>query len=450
MLVRGVVAGILVCLYCGCGGKKNEPVLVSVLIESAPESGASVLMAGYDQGETPVMVHDLLPGDYEVIMNLDRYKRKIETITVTAEPRQKYTITMEPIVGYVSISSTPPAAEVFLDEEPIGKTPVLTKMLQVGPYSYEIKHPDYYPVSNDFLMEENFKLEFEHELRPIEAKLTVTSRPSSANIWLNNISQSQRTPADLVLRPGRYLVSVHSEGFIQADEMIVLEANAPQTVHLEMSPGKVPQGMVLIPAGTFTMGSNEHSPDERPERQITLKAFYIDRFEVTNQDYQKVVSSHKYPKGQDNYPAMGISWTQALRYCEAVGKRLPTEAEWEKTARGSDKRTYPWGDKFSPQMSNTKETGLGMPTRVGYFYATPSVYGCMDMAGNAYEWVMDWYDAYPGNHDVTKDYGQIFRILRGGSYLTEKFEARTAARHFDRMDSDRYDYGCRCAMDAWE
>jgi len=165
-------------------------------------------MAGYDQGETPLMVHDLLPGDYEVIMNLARYKRKIETITVTAEPRQKYTITMEPIVGYVSISSTPPAAEVFLDGEPIGKTPVLTKMLQVGPYSYEIKHPDYYPVSNDFLMEENFKLEFEHELRPMEAKLTVTSRPSSANIWLNNISQSQRTPADLVLRPGRYLVSV--------------------------------------------------------------------------------------------------------------------------------------------------------------------------------------------------------------------------------------------------
>jgi len=72
----------------------------------------------------------------------------------------------------------------------------------------------------------------------------------------------------------------------------------------------------------------------------------------------------------------------------------------------------------------------------------------MDMAGNAYEWVSDWYDAYPGNHDITKDYGQIFRVLRGGSYMTEKFEARTAARHFDRVDSERRDYGCRCAMDA--
>ena len=139
--------------------------------------------------------------------------------------------------------------------------------------------------------------------------------------------------------------------------MVVLEANAPQTVNLEMSPGKVPQGMVLIPAGPFTMGSNEHAPDERPAREITLPAFYIDRFEVTNQAYKNVVSSHTYPKGQDNFPAMGISWTQALRYCDAIGKRLPTEAEWEKAARGSDKRIYP-GRHIQPQMSNTKETGL--------------------------------------------------------------------------------------------
>ena len=446
-LTLGAFMGL--CAGCGCWGKKEEPVQVAVLIESVPESGASVLMAGHDQGYTPVTIYGLQPGSYEVIMNLDRYRRKIETVTVTEALEQKFTMEMEPIVGDVTISSTP-EAEVFLDGELIGKTPILKKVLQVGSYSYEIKHPDYYPVKNDFLMEENFKLEFEHELRPMESQLTVTSRPSSANIWLNNIAQSQRTPASIVLRPGRYLVSVHSEGFVQADSMVVLEANAPQTVHLEMSPGKVPQGMVLIPAGKFTMGTNEQSPDERPAREVDLPGFYIDRFEVTNQAYKKVVSSHTFPKGQDNFPALGISWTEALRYCEAIGKRLPTEAEWEKAARGSDKRIYPWGDIFSPQMSNTKETELGMPTRVGYFYATPSTHGCMDMAGNAYEWVMDWHDAYPGNPDVTKDYGQIFRILRGGSFLTEKFEARTSARHFDRMDSGRRDYGFRCAMDARE
>ncbi len=450
ILVRGVSIGLLVCLGCSCGSKENAPVVVSVTINSEPESGASVLMAGYDQGLTPVVVSDLLPGRYEVILNLDRYKRKIQEIQVTDAPGQSFTFTMEPVVGTVSISSDPPDAEVILDGKNLGKTPILKKVLQVGPYSYEIKHPDYYPVSNSFLMEDNFNLEFNHELRPLEAELTVISRPSSANIWLNNVSQSQKTPSKLVLRPGRYLVSVHSEGFIQADEMIVLEANAPQTVQLEMEPGKVPQGMVLIPAGQFTIGSNQHAPDERPEREVQLKAFYIDRFEVTNQAYKKIFAEHTYPKGQDNLPALGISWTKAVRYCEAVGKRLPSEAEWEKAARGTDKRLYPWGDIFSPQMSNTMEAEQGIVLRVGYFYATPSAYGCMDMAGNAYEWTMDWYDAYPGNHDVTKDYGQIFRVLRGGSYLTEKFEARTAARHFDRMDSDRRDYGCRCAMDVRE
>lgn len=447
-LIRGAATAALVCFLVGCGGRNNEPVLVTVQIESTPESGAYVLMAGYDQGQTPVEVYDIAPGDYEVVLHQDRYKRKIEQIHVTDQPRQTFTIEMEPIIGSVTINSNPPEAEVFLDGEHIGKTPIFNKVLQVGPYTYELKHPDYYPVTNTFQMEENFKLDYNHDLRPLEAKLTVLSRPSSANIWLNNISQAQRTPAEMTLRPGSYLVSVYTEGYLQADEMVVLEANEPQTVQLEMEPGNVPQGMVRIPGGKFTMGTNEHAPDERPEREVEVKSFFMDRFEVTNQAYKAFAPSHKYIEGQENYPAMGISWTDAGRYCASLGKRLPTEAEWEKAARGADKRLYPWGDIFSPEMSNTVESELKVPTRVGYFFATPSAYGCMDMAGNAYEWVSDWYDAYPGNNDITKDYGQIFRVLRGGSYMTEKFEARTAARHFDRVDSERRDYGCRCAMDA--
>lgn len=450
ILIRGAVAVVMVCLFAGCGGKNNEPEHVVVRIESTPESGAYVLMAGYDRGQTPVEIPDLLPGDYEVVLHQDRYKRKIQQVKVTDQPTQTITIEMEPILGSVTINSDPPEAEVFLNGEHIGKTPIFNKVLQVGEYSYELKHPDYYPVTNSFKMEENFQLDYNHKLRPLEAKLTVLSRPSSANIWLNNILQALKTPAEMVLRPGRYLVSVYTEGYLQADEMIVLEANKPQTVQLEMDPGKVPQGMVLIPAGKFTMGSSEHAPDERPAREVEVKSFYIDRFEVTNQAYKKFNPAYDYLEGQDNLPAMGLSWTQAGRLCASLGKRLPTEVEWEKAARGTDARLYPWGDIFSPQMSNTLEAGLKVSTRVGYFYATPSAYGCMDMAGNAYEWVSDWYDAYPGNNDITKEYGQIFRVLRGGSYLTEKFEARTAARHFDRMDSERRDYGCRCAMNAAE
>ena len=449
-LVRGLIVGVMVIVGAGCGGRRSEPLTVTVVIDSAPESGAMVLMAGYDQGFTPVEIPGIEPGEYEVVLRQDRYRRKIETVTVTDAPRQTFTIAMEPIMGYLSVSSTPQDAEVYLDGEMIGKTPLIRKALQVGPYSYELRHPDHYPVSNSFVMEDNFKMEFTHEMRPMEAELTVLSRPSSASIWLNNIQQSQRTPAQIVLRPGRYLISVHSDGYLQSDEMVVLEANVPQTVRLEMTPGNVPQGMVLIPAGSFTMGSNEHAPDERPAREVHVPAFYIDRFEVTNQAFKQVFPNHKFLEGHENLPATGITWTQAFRYCDSLGKRLPTEAEWEKAARGTDARMYPWGDLFNPELSNTTESGFGMATRVGLFYATPSVFGTMDMAGNAYEWTADWYEAYPGNQYVTKDYGQIFRVLRGGSYLTQRFEARTTARHFDRMDSDRRDYGCRCAMNARE
>lgn len=446
-----VLVGVCTCMaFSGCGKEKNTQMLVSVTIDSVPESGASVLMAGVDQGVTPVTISGIASGDYEVVLYLERYRRTIEAITVTEEPEQTFSIEMKPITGSFTVYSKPEGAEVYLDGERAGVTPLINRTLQIGEYSYELRHPDYYPVENSFVVEDSFKMEFNHELRPLEAELTVFSRPSSSAIWLNNILQPEKTPAKFKLKPGAYLVSVYNQGFLQADELVQMEANAPQTVQLVLSKGAVPQGMVLVPAGEFTMGADERAPDERPTRKLMVKAFYIDRFEVTNQAFKVVFPEHKFPEGQDNVAAMGISWTQSLRYCESVGKRLPTEAEWEKAARGTDGREYPWGEVFDSTLANTLDSGIGIPTRVGHCYTSLSPYSCLDMSGNAYEWVMDWYEAYPGNQFVTKDYGQIFRVLRGGSYLTGKFEARCAARHFDRIESKRRDYGCRCAMDARE
>jgi len=448
---RVVAAGLLLAmiLLTGCGGGKGKhDLLVSVTIDTLPVQGASVLMMGVDQGVTPVTVHEVPPGDYEVILRLDKYRRAIESIKVTEEPEQIFRIELEPILGFLSITTQPADAEVLLNGESLGKAPIVKHALQVGEYSYEVVHPDYYPVQNTFVMEDNFKMEFTHELRPLESELIVTSRPSSASIWLNNLPQAQKTPAKLVLRPGRYLVSTYTDGYVQVDELVDLKANESHSVEMRMSPGKVPQGMTLVPGGEFTMGADDSAPDERPARKIMVKPFYMDRFEVTNQAFKQVFPDHKYLEGQDSLPALGISWTQAVKYCETVGKRLPTEAEWEKAARGTDGRIYPWGEVFVPGYANTSESGIGVATRVGNFFEASSVYGCMDLSGNAYEWVFDWYEAYPGNTDVTKDYGQIFRVLRGGSYKGDKFEARSAARHFDRVDSNRRDYGCRCAMDA--
>ncbi len=435
-------------LAAGCGPKEPPKPPTRIIIESAPEAGAMVLLAGEDRGATPVTVEGLPAGRYEAVLTLDRFKRTFADIEVKGVPEETFTVEMEPLMGTVSVESKPIGADIYVDGEKVGATPVFGYPLQVGDYSYELRLENYEPVTNAFTVEEGFKLEFKHELKPLEAQLEVFSRPTGAKIWINNMAQAQATPARFTLLPGSYLVSVHTPGFIQQEQIVSLTPNATEAVQLKMEPGVVPPGMVLVPGGDFTMGNDDRAPDERPKRVVSLKPFYIDKFEVTNQEYKAIFPEHTFTEGQENWPATGVSWSQAMRYASLTGKRLPTEAEWERAARGTDAREYPWGWTFEEGMANTKEANNARRVRVGLYFNGTSPHRCVDMAGNAYEWVSDWYDAYPGNKDVTKDYGQIFRVLRGGSYLTGKFEARCASRHFDRMDATREDYGFRCAQDA--
>jgi len=421
---------------------------IQVTIHSEPEEGAQVTLDGQVWGNTPVTVAGLKPGEYDVFLSHPRYNRAHEVITVTDALEQTFTVRMEPLKGYVSVETRPIGAEVIIDGEKVGTTPLLKKELPVGEHTYAIKMENYYPIEGTISVEELFTHEIKHDLRPLEAKINVFSRPTGADIWINNLLQGKKTPAEFRLPPGQYLVSVYTPGYNQEDTIVTLNENSNETVQLEMKPGNTPQGMVFIPGGEFIMGTDEKAPDERPKRVINLKPFYIDRFEVTNEEFKRVFPSHTYPDGEGNFPVTGVSWSQAMQYAGAVGKRLPTEAEWEKAARGTDGREYPWGALFEANRANMKDSGINRPVRVGQFYLGASPYNCMDMAGNAYEWVMDWYEAYPGNTVVSKDYGQIYRVLRGGSFLSDQFDIRCAARHFDRMDAKRSDYGFRCAKDV--
>jgi len=451
-LRRAVAAGAALLggalLFAGCGGEPEEQ-LVQVTIHSAPEEGAELLIAGMEGGLTPATV-ELPPGPANLVLKKDLYRVASDRIQVVEGPPLEFTIEMIPLAGYITFESTPEGATVTFNGKEIGQTPIYNHQVIVGEHTYEVAYPDYYPQTKTVDVEEDYRYRYNHELKPREALLRVTSRPSNADIYINGQKQAAVTPTKFTLTPGMYIVSVYAEGYSGKDAKVELAPNEERDIALEMKEGSVPPGMVLVPAGEFIMGADERSPDEAPMRKVDLPAFYIDKTEVTNRQYQAVIPEHTYPLGQDDFPVTNVSWNEATRYASLVGKRLPTEAEWEKAARGTDGREYPWGGEFNPELANMLETDVGAPVAVGRYLGGLSPYGCLDMAGNAYEWVQNWYEAYPGNTDVTKEYGQIYRSLRGGSYESERFDVRCARRRFDRMDAKRPDYGFRCAMDAEE
>ncbi len=236
-------------------------------------------------------------------------------------------------------------------------------------------------------------------------------------------------------------------------------------------PDPVPpvQGMVFVPAGEFLMGSTGEDlrkwadVDEFPQRSVWVDDFYIDIHEVTNAQYKVFLDSTgteppprwvdgRYGIGEDGFPVVSVTWEDAAAYAAFIGKRLPTEAEWEKAARGTDGRTYPWGDGFDRTLANNSDH----PMTIMNFPGGVSPYGCYDMAGNVAEWVDGTYAAYPRTDaDIVPagvpDRRDVFRtdrrVYRGGSWNTFWKYLRCANRE-STPDGKRWVYvGFRCAMD---
>ena len=223
--------------------------------------------------------------------------------------------------------------------------------------------------------------------------------------------------------------------------------------------------MVYVPAGEFTMGTNQsegigpNTPrfnnDARPEHKVTVGAFYIDKTEVTNAAYKKFCDATEYPtppgwknntfpEGQNDFPVIRISWPEASAYAAWIGKRLPTEIEWEKAARGTDARLFPWGNDWDENRVVSSRDGA---LKVGSKLEGASPYGALDMAGNVYEWTSNWYDAYPDAPIKFAEYGTTMKVIRGGGY-----DYRSVAQTFFRsvaFPRTRSDWiGFRCARDA--
>ncbi len=226
--------------------------------------------------------------------------------------------------------------------------------------------------------------------------------------------------------------------------------------------------MVLVPAGQFLMGSDYGAADEEPQHTVTMSAYYIDQYEVTNARYAECVkagpckpptsfNSVTHPNYYDNpdfanFPVIQVTWPMAKAYCEWRGARLPSEAEWEKAARGDDGRPFPWGEQ-EPNCTfanfwNDEPDCVGDVAEVGKYNKGVSPFNLFDMAGNVWEWVADWYDdtyyaSTPLENPLGPDSG-TFRIVRGGAWSNGAGSIRTTTRGRN-LPNKSYNYvGLRC------
>lgn len=255
------------------------------------------------------------------------------------------------------------------------------------------------------------------------------------------------------------------------------EAGAPAAAPAQASPSgqALPKHMILVPAGEFLMGTNRDEEErmsasfgfkeppyenEEPQRSVFVDGFWIDRFEATNVEFERFRAATGTPvpeklrsldlSGYPLHPVVYVTWYEADAYCNWRGDRLPTETEWEKAARGSDGRRYPWGDDYDESRANTRNPGSAP---AGSFPEDVSPYGVRDMAGNVAEWVDSWYLPYPGNESPDPAYGERHRVVRGGSWggvghYQLPYLSRSAIRgHLDPRVR-LIDIGFRCARSA--
>jgi formylglycine-generating enzyme required for sulfatase activity len=225
-----------------------------------------------------------------------------------------------------------------------------------------------------------------------------------------------------------------------------------------------PLGMSYVAGQEFMMGSNTGDILEQPAHKVTVQPFFMDTNEVTRDDYQKFVNAKghrapngwingRYPSGTGKWPVTGVSWDDANAYASWAGKRLPTEAEWEFAARGSDGRRFPWGNEWKSQAANAGNTSLNHVDQVGRNQNGMSPSGAFDMVGNAWEWTATDLAAYPGGQlpDRLPDGSEVKRgkVIRGGCFLSNSDQATTTFRRGWPPSGENYDNtGFRCAKDV--
>jgi serine/threonine-protein kinase len=302
---------------------------------------------------------------------------------------------------------------------------------------------------------------------PAKTLLFISTTPSGAKVFLNNISVGV-TPLQLETElTGKIACRLQKQDFVTVDTSIFIGRGDSAKFSFLLRP----PGMEFIPDGFFLMGSNDFD-SEKPEQQVYVDAFYMDKYEVTVTQYQRFLNATRGTNPSEwteqlknlKRPVVYVSWNDAVAYAKWKGKRLPTEAEWEYAARGGNtgvekkpKYKYPWGNEAGASQANFDFDGkreFGWENAKYYLknvgsYA-PNGYGLYDMAGNVWEWCSNLYQTYSDKRDDGRENSTASdqRVFRGGSWFNLRFAVRCASR-FGAAPSDRVNYvGFRCVQDV--
>jgi len=455
------------------------PVKRGALNITSEPMGAKVYIDDKEMDTTPLSLKNVPAGSYRVKMELEHYETWRDNVDVKHQQMAEIRAKLEPKPGALDVKSEPGGAMVQIDGKDVGATPCSKWVSPGEEHSVTISAEGYYPESRKVTLQPEGKEVVSIVLKEIpKGTLEVKSAPSGAKVWVDGKDLGVTPYSGSVVAGEEHTVTVSAKGYRFKNQKVTVKPKGKEVVSVileelkagEMGAatiiGKDGAEMILIPAGEFLMGSpeGEGEDDEHPQHTVFLDAFYIDKYEVTNAQYKQFMDAtgHRTPSywndgkyNQPNQPVVGVSWEDAKGYAEWAGKRLPTEAQWEKTARGTDGRNYPWGNEWDSSKCNSKASGDGYEytAPVGSFPAGASPYGVMDMAGNVWEWCLDAYqkDYYvrsPEHNPVNDSFTNgIFCVLRGGAWVNlDPLVLRCAYRLRFVLSYRYYNLGFRCCV----
>ncbi|MBI2899001.1 MAG: PEGA domain-containing protein [Planctomycetes bacterium] len=424
-----------------------------VAIDSDPP-GAAIIVGQEERGITPATL-ELPLGEYDLRLAKKYFEPHQQRMLLSA-PSCAYSVTLRRVRAQVAIESDPKGAAVVLDGKKAGTTPLTIEGLEGGAHEAVLQIEGY--------REAKLSIEIVDSalVGPVQVTLekippgllTIDSAIAGVEVYIDNAASGKAPLKSRVLSPGKHRIRV-----LGVERLVQIDPGADLTMRFTA----YDLGMVHVAAGEFTYGTRDPLPGQIYARKETLAAYYVDRHEVTNALYAVFLAyvretkdhSKCHPdegKGKDhapafwedaalnlpNHPVVGVDFWDAYAYASWSGKRLPTEKEWEKAARGKSGYTYPWGDQWDPARLNWgdfSKQNYEFTSPVGAFPSGASPYGCLDMAGNAAEWCADSYES-----------NRPDKVVRGGSFRDREWTI-SVSRWKEAMNTRVKWLGFRCVMD---